>query len=313
MPLTHARAAVEGALRSYSFRGVSLRLLAHAHNTTFAITDKNGRRAVIKAHRPGSVVHAEVLSEMQWLAALAAQTSLLIPVPIRNRKRELITEANVDGEAGPWLCRITRWVPGRKLGRGLRPKHFARLGELIAGLHQHVETFEPPVGFVRPQWDKLLLTRMAPLRQAGRDGRLSARRSEIFEAAFDRASRAMRDLGKGPNVFRLIHSDLGYGNHVFHQARAGAIDFETCGFGYILADLAEPLCFMRHWKNFMELRSALLDGYRSVREFSKELEVYLPDFLDFAAVTTLGYIAGEPARAKDLDGLSAYLAKVSRQ
>ena len=66
--------------------------------------------------------------------------------------------------------------------------------------------------------------------------------------------------------------------------------------GYLLHDLAEPLCFARHLKMYPALRDALLAGYRTVGQLPAQIH-RLDDFLDFAAVTTIGYIAGERTRA----------------
>jgi hypothetical protein len=42
------------------------------------------------------------------------------------------------------------------------------------------------------------------------------------------------------------------------------------------------------------------------------MERFLPDFIDFSTMTSLGYVCGEPSRAKDIRWMSAYLAKVLR-
>lgn len=308
-------ATVAGAaLDAYDLRVVRRRLLARSHNVTFGIDCDEGRRLVLKLQPPGMGPAAEAhgLSEMLWLDALARQTDLLVPAPVRSRSGELLERVSVEDGTEPWVCRVMTWVPDRKLGRSMNAEHFALLGTLIAGLHGHAARWSPPEGFVRPRWSEEFGVQLAHLRRAAADGRLPRARAECMDAAADRARRAMSEVGTAPDVFHLIHSDLGYGNHLFHRGRAGAIDFEKCAYGWALADLAEPLCWVQHVPHFPALRDALLAGYRAVRPLSRELESRLPDFLDFAAVATLGYIANEPARADDLEGLSAYAAKTLR-
>jgi Ser/Thr protein kinase RdoA (MazF antagonist) len=147
---------------------------------------------------------------------------------------------------------------------------------------------------------------------AARAGRVNRKRMKVFEASMRRARRAMRRFGREREVYRLIHADLGFTNHVFHRGRAGALDFEGCGYGYLLHDLAEPLVFAQHVKHFASLQDALFAGYRRVRSMPAEMERMLPDFIDFSAMTSLGYMCGEPSRKQDLPWISSYLARVLR-
>ena len=53
----------------------------------------------------------------------------------------------------------------------------------------------------------------------------------------------MEDWGKEPDVYGLIHADLGTkANVLFNKGEARAIDFDDGGFGYWTYDLAVPLC-----------------------------------------------------------------------
>jgi Ser/Thr protein kinase RdoA (MazF antagonist) len=191
--------------------------------------------------------------------------------------------------------------------------HFERLGELIASLNEHALRFRPPRGFARPRWEQAFEKRFANLRIAHKQKRLSRERLMFFEAARQRARRAARRLGRSRNVYGLIHADLGYANHLFHDGRAGAIDFEACGYGWFLHDLAEPLVFVQHVKHYPSFRDAILAGYRRVRPLPPDVAAHLDDFIDFSALTSIGYIAGEPTRKHDLAWMARYLCKVLRK
>jgi Ser/Thr protein kinase RdoA (MazF antagonist) len=309
---SHPRELVVAAVLSrYRFDIASRRLLARTHNTTDRLNLRDNTSAVLKITPPRDADAIELRSEMQWIDALSRQTDLLVPRPIRNRAGGLVTTVRIDRET--WHTRVMSWVPGRRLGRSIKPKHYAQLGELIARLHEHAARFRPPRGFVRPRWEVDFEGRFANLRAAEKSGRLSRERLKFFEAARRRAIRATKRVGRGRDVYGLIHADLGFSNHLFHGGRAGAIDFETCGYGWFLHDLAEPLVFIQHSRNYPRLRDALLEGYRRIRPLSATMEQYLPDFIDFSALTSLGYIAGEPTRAGDLGWFSRYLQKVLRK
>jgi Ser/Thr protein kinase RdoA (MazF antagonist) len=204
------------------------------------------------------------------------------------------------------------WVPGRRLGRALRPQHYQQLGGLIASLHGHTMVFRPPRGFVRPRWDRDFEKRFENLRVAAKQRRLSRERLRFFEAARERAVDACRQVGLRRDVFGLIHADLGYANHLFHRGRAGAIDFEACGYGWFGHDIVEPLVFLQHSKKYPALCGALLEGYRRVRPLPRGTEAHLDDFIDLSALTSVGYIAGEATRQADLAWFSRYLQRVLR-
>jgi len=183
---------------------------------------------------------------------------------------------------------------------------------LIASLHEHAIAFRPPRGFVRPRWDLDFEKRFENLRMAAKQRRLSRERLRFFEAARERALDATQRVGRSRDVFGLIHADLGYANHLFHAGRAGAIDFEACGYGWFGHDIVEPLVFLQHSKKYPQLRDGLLEGYRRVRPLPRGTEEHLNDFIDLSALTSVGYIAGEPTRQADLAWFSRYLQRVLR-
>lgn len=68
-----------------------------------------------------------------------------------------------------------------------------------------------------------------------------------------------------PDGHGLLHADLHYENFLFPDGRALAIDFDDCGWGNYLYDLAVPLSELEGRSNYEALRDALLDGYARQR------------------------------------------------
>ena len=81
------------------------------------------------------------------------------------------------------------------------------------------------------------------------------------------------------SVFGLIHADLIFANVLFHRGEVCAIDFDDCGFGYFLYDMAILLDRIEMREDYPALRAALLDGYRQVRPLAGEHEAYLDLFV----------------------------------
>lgn len=87
------------------------------------------------------------------------------------------------------------------------------------------------------------------------------------------------------------------------------IDFDDCGFGHWLYDIAVPL-WDNHWRaDYPAIRAALLDGYGERRELPDL--THLDDFIATRHVAFGLWFAGmaqvNPAFAADLDRTTDYL------
>ena len=94
----------------------------------------------------------------------------------------------------------------------------------------------------------------------------------------DMVEQARRELGTGPDVYGLIHADLHQENYLFHRGRVRAIDFDDCGWGHFVYDLAVTLSELRGRPDYDVVREGLLRGYRAVRPLPVEHERYLEVF-----------------------------------
>jgi len=98
------------------------------------------------------------------------------------------------------------------------------------------------------------------------------------ESVMDMVEQARRELGTGPDVYGLIHADLHQENYLFHRGHVRAIDFDDCGLGHFVYDLAATLSELRGRPDYAVLRAGLLRGYRAVRPLRAEHERYLEVF-----------------------------------
>jgi Ser/Thr protein kinase RdoA (MazF antagonist) len=87
-----------------------------------------------------------------------------------------------------------------------------------------------------------------------------------FRIVARRVQRLMNELGQGPDVYGLIHADLGVDSNVlFWKGEARAIDFDESGFGYWVFDLAIASEHCREDPEYPTYRDALLKGYAEIR------------------------------------------------
>jgi Ser/Thr protein kinase RdoA (MazF antagonist) len=284
------------ALRAYEVDEPRLTALLHEDNTTFRVDSTSGERYVLRIHRPSRKTVAEVRSEMTWLTFLRQETDLVVPQPVPRRDGELITVASVEGVPEPRLCVLLRWLPGRFVDKGLKPLHLERVGAFMARLHLGAAQFNPQDGFCRGRLDNLYgkprgISEALARQQVDNPEDEATAIHHVTEVCspddgarvgvlIKRIRAVQRALGQGPETFGLIHGDLHQENYFFHQGQVRTIDFDDCGYGYYLYDLAVTAYEVGWRDNTAALRDALLTGYRSVRPLSPEHEGYLQTFMD---------------------------------
>ena len=250
----------------WNLRPTALSWLGYSHNAVFKVSAADGDY-VLRLHPPGRVKAAELRSELQWLRAIRRDTDLLAPFPravVIDGKKDLL--ASVDH---PQLPRIVygclfEYAPGAvKSASEMSLDDVFQAGVYLGKLHTAGQ-FQPPPDFSRPRldWEGLFGER-SPY-HPGDNAHLI--QSEALARTAARVQTMMRGLGQGADEFGLIHADLLAKNILFHQGGAAALDFEYCGWGYYLYDLAPLLWqFKGERADDERLEDALWSGYISVR------------------------------------------------
>jgi Ser/Thr protein kinase RdoA (MazF antagonist) len=96
-----------------------------------------------------------------------------------------------------------------------------------------------------------------------------------------------------PTVYNLIHADLHQHNYLFHNGRVRAIDFDDCGWGHFLYDIAVTFWYIRNKPNFPALRAAFLAAYQAERPLPVGYEPYLDNFMALRSVLLATYAAAD--------------------
>ena len=117
----------------------------------------------------------------------------------------------------------------------------------------------------------------------------------------------MARLGETASVFGLIHSDLHQANYVFLKGEARALDFDDCGWGYYLCDMASTLGPLVSRSDFTSLRAAFLRGYRSVRALDAGHERLLTAFLIADRMKIAVWMAGRSDNPGLRDGAAGFV------
>jgi len=294
-----ARLAVE-ALKCWGITDCTPDLAKIRENAVFRVPAPDGGEAALRIHRHAYHSDAALESELQWMRALQ-QSGIDVPAIIPTRSGALFTTTTVDGVPEPRQVDMVSWLPGAPLGTleeglstaardNLGPT-FCEVGRLVGELHNHAADWPQPKKFQRHAWDVDGLTGEQPL--WGRFWEfpgLDAAERALLERARDTARDDLIAIGKSTDSYGLIHSDLNLDNMLLHDGRVMAIDFDDCGFGWHLFDLATISILFRGTDDYDQIQGALIEGYRQVRDLSDELLELMPLFYLLRAFTYVGWV-----------------------
>src|SRR6516162_8742567 len=151
-PTGQLRRLARAALDQQGIRVRRLRRMRRHSNHLVRADTTAGQRLVVRVCLPGGRSDAELDAELAWLAALARDTDLTVPVA-RFSTRVAASELPDGGR-----CIAFGWVQGRPCGGRPSRRLVADLGRVIGMLHGHGARFRPPPGFTRPTLDIGYLT-----------------------------------------------------------------------------------------------------------------------------------------------------------
>ena len=274
--LRRLRRLAEMALREYGFSNAKLTFLHYEGNLIFRVDTLEGfqghhekdiyleNRYVMRILTTSNFEGVE--SEMTFLDAMR-KANLPVPEPVPMLDGKLLKTITTPDVPNGKIVSLMRWIDGRKLTKGFHPAHFKLLGQMMARLHQFSANWQPPGEFERPIWDweGQLGGRYFddPIEELVDS--MPKRFQEPFKIISGRAREVMQELGQGSDAYGLIHSDLYPENVLFKAGEILPIDFEDCGYGYWIWDLAVPLSVSPWTAEWIHMRDALLDGYLKIR------------------------------------------------
>jgi Ser/Thr protein kinase RdoA (MazF antagonist) len=300
--LAYAPAARQ-ALEGFGVPPSELRFVNLSENVTFRAVDaRDGSKLVLRLHRPWYHDITALRSEHLWTRALI-QAGVAAPEPLLTPAGESFVQVDIPETGERRWAGLARWVEGELLSDVVAREtdsaaiagHFARLGAIIAAMHNQAAGWIPPPGFRRhaldadglmglkprwgPFWDHPMLT------PPERDLLLATR--ETLHAALTRYGRPAR-------CFSLIHADLHPYNVLVDGPRAAVIDFDDAGFGWHQYDLAVALMSHQDHPGFAALRDACVAGYRGVRAIADADLALLDMFLLIRGLAILGWFHQRP-------------------
>jgi Ser/Thr protein kinase RdoA (MazF antagonist) len=300
----HAYApAARQALTAFGVAPAELRFVHLSENITFKVTDvRDGSLLALRLHRPWYHDIAALRSERLWTRALG-QAGVAAPEPVLTLDGEDFVQVEVPATGERRWASLARWVDGelladivaRETDLAAKTRHFARLGAIIATMHDQATSWEPPTGFKRHALDADGLMGPTPFWGPFWDHAIfsPAERSLLLDTR-DTLRGVLMRYGKPARTFSLIHADLHPRNVLIDGTHAAVIDFDDTGFGWHQYDLAVALVLYQDHPEFPAFRNSCIAGYRSVRAIAEQDIALLPMFLLIRDMAQIGWYHQRP-------------------
>lgn len=267
-------------------------LINLSENHTYRI-DAPAGPSVLRLHRPGYHTLAGIESELAWLQALARDTDLPVVRPLLGRDGRLVQQM-----AGRHAV-LFAFETGREPLAGSSGL-FRTLGAFAAKAHLHVAAWQLPAGFSRPTWSAATMLDPEGLWGDWRKAPGVPPVRSILDALSETLHRHLAAYGQSPDRFGLIHADMRLANLLVDGPCNVLLDFDDCGFGWFMYDLAAALSFIDMSDDVPVLQQAWLDGYAALRPLTAADTAIIPVMILLRRMVLLAWIGthGETSLAQ---------------
>lgn len=292
------------AIERWNLGAASLSWLGYSSNAVFKARAPRGTY-VLRLHLPGRARASYLASELTWLQFLRLNTDLLAPapVPMPDDATERLFTSLKPAQLAPHavLCSLFEYIDGELMSaKTLSPDDLHALGIYLGTLHREGQ-FIPPNGFARPSMDwEGLFGDESPYSIKDSLIRTTAEQARIFAQVEDRVRNVMSAIDRRPDTFGLIHGDLLAKNVLRSQVQLAALDFEYCGWGYYLYDLAPMLWQLKGERpeDYSRLEEAMWAGYTDKTGLDERMRGHLEAFIAARQLASCRWLlahAGNPA------------------
>lgn len=261
-----------------------IKLLNYSENSTYLVTNPDGKKHVLRVSRPNYHTRDEIEYEMKWLTSIHENSDVEVALPIEGQDGEFVQKVNIEGDSQDYYCSLFTFLEGDTPDENQESeliRQFESLGYVTALLHQNsIDYHDTYKSYNRLTWDFENVLGEKPKWARWQDGLgMTPERKQLLQRVSDTIEKRLEKFGKDKTRFGLIHSDLRLANLLVDGNHIKVIDFDDCGFGWYLFDLGTSLSFIEHQPYVPELVRSWLKGYQKVRTLTEEEIEEIPTFI----------------------------------
>lgn len=268
--------------------------LKYSENFTYRLeSKKSGRKFALRVNRPGYHSMEELSSELIWMKALREATDIQMAEVIAGKDGAYIQKLDFSGTRDTYVCTLFSFLEGEGI-RGMEQsrlrKYQEEIGRICANMHLHVMKWNKGQKLPRFSWDvEELFGKNSRWGDFSLNPFLLEKEKEILGEAVNIGIKRLNAYGRGSDRYGLIHSDLNINNILVQDNIVKVLDFDDCGYGWFLYDLATSV--LEYDDTLQEMTEAWLRGYESVRRLSNEDRAEIQTFIVLRKIVRIGWIA----------------------
>lgn len=251
-------------LASFGIHNAKLQALPSISNQIWQV-QSNQERFVLRITPATHCFTDRLETEFHWLRAILEDTDLSVPIPVSTLKGNHFQRTKRTNCAS-----LFHWLPGETLTTAhLDTQTLQQIGFFVAKLHSQSAQFRPspplkPVSMLAHN----LFGPNSPYHSRESPNSVSVLTDEsraVISAVADRFTKFLSPLDGDPAATGMIHGDLVAKNWLRSPNGLALIDFDHCGWGYFIYDLAALCIQLLDEADFPERRAALIAGYTKTR------------------------------------------------
>ena len=253
----HLEAFSHQILSRYPIDVKSAVSINYDYNTTLKVETADGQLFALRMNTNSPRTPENLRAEIAFVRFLAEDGRVRVPRPIENREGNFYTSILHEASGRMFHCVLYSWILGEELEDEPTDEQLSALGVAMATMHVAAQGFELPEGSSLPTFDDPLWWT---------EDFLLSGKSVLDAEAKDLISRALSAIKSGVAKYfangtpMLIHADMHGGNVLWYEDSLSVIDFDDCGIGFPLQDLATALYYL----DTPEQDAAFRRGYESV-------------------------------------------------
>lgn len=313
--LEHLHALANDALPLWDLpEGALARLINVSENVTYLVEAPDGHKSILRVHRENYHTRRAIECELAWLDALSADDVATTPGYYIGKDGAAIQQASTSGLLDPRYLVLFRFVEGDAPDEtGDMSAGYEELGAIAAKCHLHAMSWEKPVPFERLTWDIDAVFGTTPTWGDWRDAPEVTPHVKLVLEKVEATIRARLDAyGKAPNRYNLIHADMRLANLLVDEDGTRLIDFDDCGYGWLMYDFAAAISFIEDDPRIPYCKSAWLKGYQSVRPLNATDIAEIDTFVMLRRMALLAWIGSHIEAPEPQDLAPGFAATTAR-
>ena len=293
------------AMKRYSISVADIELINYEFNATFKVTDVDGEFFALRLNVNSLRTLPNLEGEIAFVKFLLENSSLSIPSPIMCNNGGFVSTVSSDLIERPLNCVLYSWLKGEELGDEPSTEQLFALGAAMATTHIATKEFELPADAILPSLQDFMW---------GEQNHLLATRPGYDSDACEAVTKMINTIQELVDSFyevttpQSIHADLHGWNVMWHEGELSVFDFDDCGIGLPIQDLATALYYL----DTPEQDEALLAGYKSIRNLPEYTQTQMKLLLLHRRLLLLNYLF-ETTNNEHKEMIPAYITETLKR